>query len=978
MKKYCFHCMSLLDETGKCLICGSKKEENPVPHHLKPGTLLENRYLVGEAIGQGGFGITYIGMDTRLELKVAIKEYYPSGYVNRNTEVTDEITVAGEEQLEFIEKGKARFLSEAKILAEFHDHEGVVDVRDFFEANQTAYLVMEYLEGKNLGEKLKESLFSIGEILSLMYLVMDAMAEIHRQNIIHRDISPDNLMLLPNGKLKLMDFGAARQTDYDNPKSISIVLKNGYAPAEQYRPKGKQGPWTDVYGLCATIYKSLTGLLPDNALQREYKDEMRWPSELEIEISARQEAVLKKGMAVKAEDRYASMEELKEAFLENGETEEIHSLKLRTIEEEEEKQVQPKKKRFVIGLGIFAVLFLFGIAFAISRTGFFSPNQNPLACYDEETMYHITMTADEKMPVKKFSRSVEQIKERLDLLADGEKYGLEVAEDRIELVIPKACFGEKAVKDVMLPYICRAGDLYAYCKTEGIVYPPDQFEIGRDEIESVTMEEGKIPGVKGTDYGFEEDTYPYIKMTLTDECAEKNRSKIAEWGDALSVGFDLYHTYYYYCITFSAGDGKTFYLINTDLEEKYYRLLYNNLCEEPLVYGFSFSIEINDVEWENAKTAERAGKNQCSKEDLKEKTITIVYETSYEDLTEGDWLDITQTFKERLDALGQPYAVGWKRTKEGGSFVVRTGLLHMGESVIYWLCSTSLSIRSGMFKYPVLDISKLKKMRDGNSAGVSLEIQNYMLENRNAASGFETFTEDLLQKNQNKLVLFADDLPYCTTDIQEPITNGILSFKDLSFNGKAEDAAWKADLLDAIWNGTKFPHTGFRPSSYQFDMNEKGEMASADQFGVSNSDAEEEIKTKILKTDPKAEVRFSKSAVLIGLNLDMDETLPQKSTSLVKEIFEASDFISSDFQEIQFYLIEENNKETERARIFFSKTYSGQPENKKVYLLGDISLSGMFAGGRLERYQEEFQRIVEKDAFYREKVMSEYAWEFGD
>ena len=110
----------------------------------------------------------------------------------------------------------------------------------------------------------------------------------------------------------------------------------------------------------------------------------------------------------------------------------------------------------------------------------------------------------------------------------------------------------------------------------------------------------------------------------------------------------------------------------------------------------------------------------------------------------------------------------------------------------------------------------------------------------------------------------------------------------------------------------------------------------------------------------------------------MDETLPQKSTSLVKEIFEASDFISSDFQEIQFYLIEENNKETERARIFFSKTYSGQPENKKVYLLGDISLSGMFAGGRLERYQEEFQRIVEKDAFYREKVMSEYAWEFGD
>ena len=315
MSTYCYNCMKPIEAgmTG-CPHCGQSTRSEAPPHQLRPGTLLRGRYLIGRALGQGGFGITYIGRDTTLDVRVAIKEYYPNGYSNRNHEVTDTVSITASDT-GFYEKGKAQFLREAKTLARFYEEPGIVSVHDFFEENNTAYIVMEYLDGITL-KKLVESgkHFSCDELFTVMKPLITALNKVHAQGIIHRDISPDNIILLADKKIKLLDFGAAREVGGD--KSLSVMLKPGYAPEEQYRSKGKQGPWTDVYALCATMYFCLTGVKPDESVERAMNPDskLKRPSELGAVITAAQESVILHGMNVHAAGRYQSMKELHDAL----------------------------------------------------------------------------------------------------------------------------------------------------------------------------------------------------------------------------------------------------------------------------------------------------------------------------------------------------------------------------------------------------------------------------------------------------------------------------------------------------------------------------------------------------------------------------------------------------------------------------------------------------------------------------------------
>ena len=320
-KTYCMQCMRPNGGTAVCPHCGHVSGEKPqAAHVLRAGTILKDQYLLGEPLGQGGFGITYIARDLNLDIRVAVKEYFPNGYANRNIGFSDSITITDERLHLDIQKGKNSFLREARALAHFRGTPGIVDVLNFFEANGTAYIVMEFLEGETLASRLKRQLFTADEIFRLMDPVFDTLEKIHREGVVHRDISPDNIMMLPDGSLKLMDFGAARLMNYSDQHSVSIMLKAGYAPKEQYSSKGKQGPWTDIYALCATIYKCITGNTPDDALDRADGDGLKWPSELGYAISARQESVLKQGMAVSQSGRFQSIGALKTALRESIES----------------------------------------------------------------------------------------------------------------------------------------------------------------------------------------------------------------------------------------------------------------------------------------------------------------------------------------------------------------------------------------------------------------------------------------------------------------------------------------------------------------------------------------------------------------------------------------------------------------------------------------------------------------------------------
>ena len=279
-------------------------------HHLKPRTILNKKYFVGNVIGEGGFGITYIGLDTMLDIKIAIKEYFPNGYVNRNNAVTSEIATATEKQRAFFDKGKDSFLVEARSIAKFSQEQGIVDVRDYFEENGTAYIIMEYLEGQTLADYVKQNgNMDAKQLFMLMKPVMKSLQKVHSAGIVHRDISPDNIMYLKNGTFKLMDFGAARHFTNEE-KNISVVLKMGYAPEEQYRKNGVQGPWTDVYGMCATMYRCITGEVPEDALDRLHADNLKKPSELGMEIPRGYEVILMYGLAVHRDDRCKDMAEL--------------------------------------------------------------------------------------------------------------------------------------------------------------------------------------------------------------------------------------------------------------------------------------------------------------------------------------------------------------------------------------------------------------------------------------------------------------------------------------------------------------------------------------------------------------------------------------------------------------------------------------------------------------------------------------------
>lgn len=313
-KNICLYCFGDLDSNRVCMNCHHKADDVPSPpHHLPQRTVIgpQNRYLIGKALGEGGFGITYLGWDLQQGIKVAVKEYFPSGYVTRIAG-NNQVIINSKQNQAASNRGLKRFVEEARALAKIKNLSGVVNVRDFFSANGTAYIVMEFLDGVSLKKYLQRKGGKIGidEVLTIMRPVMESLTQVHKTELIHRDISPDNILITKQNEVKLIDFGAAK---YSNPdgRSLSIVLKQGFAPPEQYDTHGEQGPWTDVYALGVTVYFAITGVLPPESIRVMMgKDVIKRPSELGIAIDAGIENALMKSLAVDRKKRYQDVQQM--------------------------------------------------------------------------------------------------------------------------------------------------------------------------------------------------------------------------------------------------------------------------------------------------------------------------------------------------------------------------------------------------------------------------------------------------------------------------------------------------------------------------------------------------------------------------------------------------------------------------------------------------------------------------------------------
>lgn len=285
-------------------------------HILKEGTILPHNYIIEKILGEGGFGITYSGTFTTTGERVAIKEYFPTGLAHREYKHKQQYQVVPLYGMnDAFEKGRRHFLNEASILKEFQNLNSIVSVKDVIETNGTVYLVMEYIDGITIKQYVKENgALSFTELLPLMKPVIQALIQVHKKGLIHRDISPENLMVGIDNQLHLIDFGAASIENCHDSKTMTVILKSGYAPPEQYLSNGKQGAWTDIYALCATMYMTLTGFAPSESIRRIQNEDLP-PLAEHADISSWQAAAIEKGMNITAAERFQNMESLYQALI---------------------------------------------------------------------------------------------------------------------------------------------------------------------------------------------------------------------------------------------------------------------------------------------------------------------------------------------------------------------------------------------------------------------------------------------------------------------------------------------------------------------------------------------------------------------------------------------------------------------------------------------------------------------------------------
>lgn len=308
--KLCMGCMNQIEENVKvCPHCGFNETDlRQESYYLAPGTVIGGKYIVGRVLSYGGNVISYLGMNAEVNQKVIVKEYLPSDFSTRS-EGEKEITIYSGDAKEQFETGLTNFLNEATRIQSLRNPEGIARVYDCIAENDTGYVISEYVNGHTLKEILDTGKrYSVNEAKNFICQILKGLSKVHPLDIIHCDISPETIMITDLGEIKLLDFGATRYVTTANSKSLAIILKQGYAPEEQYRSGGIRGPWTDIYALGAVMYRMITGVVPQESVERMLVDELKEPSKLGISIPENIENALMNALNVYQADRTSSAE----------------------------------------------------------------------------------------------------------------------------------------------------------------------------------------------------------------------------------------------------------------------------------------------------------------------------------------------------------------------------------------------------------------------------------------------------------------------------------------------------------------------------------------------------------------------------------------------------------------------------------------------------------------------------------------------
>ncbi len=309
----CPNCFAdVANDTIKCPKCGYKVDtQSSNVHALKPITVVADRYLIGRVLGSGGFGVTYKAKDLLTDDICAVKEYFPTAWAYREKDYNNIVAKSDKEKVNF-DSGKRRFLDEAKLLNKFKNEENIVKVTNFFASNNTAYLVMEFLDGATLRHVMntKGGKLPFDICTHVFTAVATALQRLHNKDVLHRDISPENVFITKKSEIKLIDFGSAKQSIKEADSSLSVFVKPGLAPIEQYYSNGNQGPWTDIYALASMFYQMVSGVAVPAAPDRATEDKLKPLKNVSSSVSNEWSRIIDKALSMEAADRYQSISEL--------------------------------------------------------------------------------------------------------------------------------------------------------------------------------------------------------------------------------------------------------------------------------------------------------------------------------------------------------------------------------------------------------------------------------------------------------------------------------------------------------------------------------------------------------------------------------------------------------------------------------------------------------------------------------------------